>query len=130
MGKVALLITFEVDHENKSVHASISKMEAPEPKKKLEFFYKNIECDIVEVVGTSRGDIWLNEEGLYKPNNPVNKFTVDGQEYQIVGNMIISKDIGDEGEMLWFDSEQDKELLHYWEFEVLPAMSTFAITSF
>ncbi len=92
---------------NENLELRVEVVDAPDGSM-LDFFYENIDCTIVELVGFDDFDCWINEEGLYKNGNPV--FEYDGVA-QLAGNLVFTKTHDSEGETVVFDKEKDADLI-------------------
>jgi hypothetical protein len=105
MGKVIILTP-----ENGSYKAEVAEVE---DKDFLSFLYEKIDCRTVDVVATKKGDIWVDDEGLFVGGNHINSFTVEDRELQLAGNLVVTKGADDKGNTLFF-TDDDKELISEW----------------
>ena len=105
--KRAVLFKCWVDEEAKRVKRSVEVVLAPtKEKEELDFFYKKIECTMIEAVFAEDMQLIIDEEGMYKQKNPVFKYTFkNGQEAQLAGNMVAYKSVDNLGRSVWFDAE-------------------------
>lgn len=111
--KVALVASWIIDHEEKCVFSKVIGIEPPkEEKDNLEFFYKAIECDMIDIVYAEGFDMVVDDEGLLKSNNVVNEYTLpNGSKVVLAGNIVFTKPCDNEGRTVWFDEDEDLELI-------------------
>lgn len=105
MKKAILLTTKVVDTENgKRVERAARVINVPEKSKdNLQFFYDNIGCHTIDVVGDRIGlgvDIFCDDNALLMSDNPVWDY---GNDLVLAGNLVIAAGVGSKGETLWFD---------------------------
>lgn len=75
----------------------------------LEYMYKYIQCDMVDVVEIAEGiDIWVDDNGLFKPGNTVLEYKIKDNPdvvLHLAGNaLFLSSD--DEGNSIGLTMEQ------------------------
>ena len=114
MTNTGILITPITNEDLKTIsihieHIDMSKLN--QSQNNLKRMYELIECDTVDVVRTSLGDIWLDDEGLNKSSIPVLKFTIANQSFTLAGKMLVSKGADEEGETLWFNEAVEADFL-------------------
>jgi hypothetical protein len=105
MGKVIILTP-----ENGSYKAEAAEVEN---KDFLSFLYEKIDCRTVDVVATKKGDIWVDDEGLFVGGNLINSFTVENRELQLAGNLVVTLGVDEEGNTLLF-KDDDEGLIGEW----------------
>lgn len=82
-----------------SPDGNMERLEVPEPGETLPWLYRNIGCNLVDVVGMPQDlDFWLDDEGLYpEPNIMASLFALNfgvNLAAPIVGNVILAKHDG------------------------------------
>lgn len=100
-------------HLSKVGRVETSTVTKPKSIGKLEFFYEQLDCRLVEVVPLNDSMILIcDEEGLLTSQNPVfNIFNFNGQEnIQIAGSFIIAKE-GKDFEITSLNSSDAKDVL-------------------
>ena len=75
----------------------------------LEYMYKYIQCDMVDVVEIAEGiDVWVDDNGLFKPGNIVLEYKIKDNPdvvFHLAGNaLFLSSD--DEGNSIGLTMEQ------------------------
>ena len=85
----------------------VEVIEAPtKESEELDFFYKQIDCHMIDVVRLDGADLWVDDEGLLKSENIVGEYTTsDGKKLQLAGNIIASRGADNMGKTLWFEDD-------------------------
>lgn len=108
----AIYIENKVDEFDKVVTQNVKFVDAPKDSKdNLEFFYKHIDTNMIDVVFAEGFDIWVDDEGLLKSGNAVIEFELDGRKVPLAGNFIITKNPDAEGNTQFFDEDADAEVI-------------------
>ncbi len=103
MRNTALVVQYTKDEKSGAFSQSIGQRVVEGSF--LEFCYKEIECQTVEVVEVFKGvDFWVDEEGLMWSGNPIVSYRFFRT---LAGNIVITKGIDQEGNTLLFDPEDD-----------------------
>ncbi|RKJ50410.1 hypothetical protein D7X33_32650 [Butyricicoccus sp. 1XD8-22] len=87
-----------VDFEKKMYVQQV--INAPEKEQDLDFYYKNLGCEMIDIVNYSREiAIVVDDEGLLKSNNPVFEvIDANGNKLHLAGNLLFAKNHFDEYE--------------------------------
>jgi len=97
--------------EGNRVIPKIEVIDAPKTEdSNLEFFYKNIECDTIDVAYFENFDLWVDDNGLITEGKIVCEYTYDGYTVPLAGNIIASKTADNEGRTVWFDDSVMKDI--------------------
>jgi len=78
----------------------------------LDFMRDSLLCEEVKKIYTPYGDVWTNKT----PHPETQRFCypVEGLE-NLEGSFLVAKEMSAEGEVIWFDEEEDLELKSFWE---------------
>ncbi len=106
--KIAIVFKNSRHGMSKTRIRELSMYEAPGKKDNLKFLYENIECSTIDAVRMKDWDMWVDDEGLFVSGSVIHDF---GEDVKIAGNVVLSKGIDDEGETVWFDKDDDAELI-------------------
>ena len=104
--KKAIIGTWIVDHVNKRATQDIKIVDAP-TKNNLQFFYDQIGCKMIDVVSFEHFDAYVNDEGLLESGNIVAEYN----GIPLAGNLVITKGIDTQGNTVWFDEHDHKEMM-------------------
>lgn len=112
----AIKVSYKAEYMTRSVEV----VDAP-IKDNLDFFYKNIGCDMIDCVYFDGFDVWVDDEGLLKSDNLVFEYTHKGFSVPLAGNLVITKGVDSQGATLFFEDDEDLseifEMLNTMEFK-------------
>ena len=110
--KKAILVKITKDDVAMTINHYSELIDAPiDEKDNLDFLYKNIGCQMIDVVYFDKFEIFVDDEGLLKSGNCVYEYSSGGFTVALAGSLIIAKGVDDEGRTLWFDEKEDIEAL-------------------
>jgi len=105
--KVAIVLTIKalkLGEDKLALNRDIVVIEAPtDEKENLDFFYKHIDCNIMDGVYFDGFDVFCDDEGLFRTDNVVCEY--NGAE--LAGNLVITAGCDSIGKTLWFDDVRD-----------------------
>ncbi len=107
--KTAILVKIDINEDSKTVLVNTEFVDVSATKEKqteLQKIYELLDCQTIDIIGTGKVDIYIDDEGLLFEDNPVLKFPLYGKEITIAGNFLFSNGIDDEGETVWFNEDR------------------------
>ena len=105
--------------DNKSLELSL--VEIDEDASELHQIYNHLGVELIDVVNYKNKSIYVDDEGLLKPDPQLTMFLNDTNQ-DLYGNLLIMGDVDDEGETLGISSSDADSVLS--EFEVVKDMLT------
>jgi len=106
----AIKVSYLVVDGNKVI-PKIEVIDAPKTEAdNLEFFYKNIECDTIDVAYFEDFDLWVDDNGLITAGKVVCEYTYDGYTVPLAGSIVVSKSADNLGRTVWFDDSEMKDI--------------------
>ena len=110
--RIGVLVTPSINKDERSISLEIEYIDMSKSKDQLEHIYKLLECRTIDIVSTTKGDIYIDDEGLFVENNPAISFTVDNKSLplRLAGTLLFSNGADSEGETLWFDENKVEDL--------------------
>ncbi len=110
--RIGVLVTPSINKDERSISLEIEYIDMSKSKDQLEHIYKLLECRNIDIVRTTKGDIYIDDEGLYVEYNPVISFTIDNKSLplRLAGTLLFSNGVDDEGETIWFDKSKVADL--------------------
>ena len=113
MAKKAIRVKYQ-----EKVGGKIELIPSPSPDTTAMSFIRNeINCTILNLHKTNNGYIWTDDEGLLVDGNIVAHYMLSNDPFDnptLAGDIIISKGIGENDEVLWFDDIEDAEQIAIW----------------
>lgn len=126
--RIGVLVTPSINKDERSISLEIEYIDMSKSKDQLEHIYKLLECRTIDIVSTTKGDIYIDDEGLFVENNPIISFTLDSQSLplQLAGTLLFSNGSNGKGDTLWFDKNKVADLTKIKDIEeALKNMSLF-----
>jgi len=79
----------------------------------LERIYELLGCRTIDVVRTPKGDIWIDDEGLFANDNPIISYKLDTKmnPLQLAGTLLFSNGSNDDGDTVWFDKNKVSDII-------------------
>ena len=107
-----ILVTPTTNKDKLSITLKIEHIDMSSPKDQLESIYNLLGCRNIDIVRTTKGDIYIDDEGLYVEYNPVISFTIDNKSLplRLAGTLLFSNGVDDEGETIWYDKSKVADL--------------------
>ena len=110
--KKAIKVSYEIDEENFRIKPKIEVIDAPEKEvDNLDFFYKNVDCHMLDAVYFEGFDLWVDDEGLITSGKVVCEYTFDTHTVPLAGDIVASKSADNLGRTVWFDENEDLDLM-------------------
>ena len=107
--KTAILVKMAINKDLRTVSINTELVDISAKKEKqteLEKIYELLDCRTIDIIGTDKVDIYIDDEGLLVENNPVLRFTLYDKEVTIGGDFLFSNGIDKEGDTLWFNKDR------------------------
>ncbi len=104
----AIKLTTAIDHDIKRVIKKVTIIEAPKNESEnLDFFYKEIGCNMIDAVSFDAGQFIVDDEGLITPNHPVFEYNLGNDYYKVplAGNIVAYKEVDNLGRTVWFEDD-------------------------
>jgi hypothetical protein len=113
--RIGILITPTTNKDKETITLNIKHIDMTEledGQTELERIYTLLECRTIDIVSTDKGDIYIDDEGLYASNNPVISFALDNKSLplHLAGILLFSNGADDKGNTLWFDETKVSDL--------------------
>ena len=107
--KTAILVKMDINEDLKTVSVNVEYVDISATKEKqtqLQKIYELLDCQTIDIIGTGKVDIYIDDEGLLVEDNPVLGLTLYGKEMTIAGNFLFSNGVDGDGETIWFNKDR------------------------